>query len=79
MKIKLDIHTWTLKQEGSTMGYKYDELRIKESSGQRLYLTAMRDGMRIITVSKMMKFEDGRVYLSFKGKKVEIGTYEEVA
>jgi len=78
MKIKIDIHTWTIKEAGSMNGYKYDSLRIKESSGHRLYLTGMRDGMRIITVTKMMKFEDGKVYISFKGKKIEIGTYEEV-
>jgi hypothetical protein len=79
MKIKLDIHTWSIDQSGTHEGYEYNQLKIKESKGKRLYLTAIKDGMRMVTLSKVMKFEEGRVYLSFGKNKVEIGTYTEVA
>jgi hypothetical protein len=71
--ITLNIHTWS----GTYEGYKYNQLKIKESKGKRLYLTAIKDGMRMITLTKVMKFEEGKVLLSFGKNKIEIGTYEE--
>ncbi|GLI82351.1 hypothetical protein ANABIO32_00370 [Rossellomorea marisflavi] len=78
MTIKLDIHTWTIDHSGTHEGYKYDQLKINNSSGKRLYLTAINKGMRMVTVSKLMKFEEGKVLLSFGKNKIEIGTYQEV-
>lgn len=79
MKIKLNIHTWEIKHYGQQDQYKYDLLKVKESKGKRLYLTAVKDGMQMTTVIKIMKFEKGKIYLSFGKNKVEIGTYKEVA
>lgn len=79
MTIKLDIHTWEFNQTGEHNGYTYDQLRINESKGRKLYLTAIKNGMRMVTVSKIMKFEDGKIFISFGKNKIEIGTYKEVA
>jgi hypothetical protein len=79
MAIKLNIHTWTIEQSGKQDQYVYDSLKIKESKGKRLYMTAIKDGMRMTTVIKTMKFEEGKIYISFGKVKHEIGTYEEVA
>jgi hypothetical protein len=79
MTIKLNIHTWIIKQSGKQDQYTYDSLRIKESKGKRLYMTAIKNGIPMVTVIKTMKFEDGKIYISFGKVKHEIGTYEEVA
>ena len=79
MAIKLNIQTWTINQSGKQDQYTYDTLKIKESKGKRLYLTAIKDGMRMTTVIKTMKFEEGKIYISFGKAKHEIGSYEEVA
>lgn len=79
MTIKLNIHTWEIKQKGKQDQYEYDSLIIKESKGKRLYLTAIKNGMRMTTVIKTMKFDNGKIYLSFGKVKHEIGTYEEVS
>jgi hypothetical protein len=79
MTIKLNIHTWTIEQSGKQDQYTYDSLRIKESKGKRLYMTAIKNGIRMTTVIKTMKFEDGKIIISFGKVKHEIGTYEEVA
>jgi hypothetical protein len=79
MTIKLNIHTWTIEQSGKKEQYSYDSLTIKESKGKRLYMTAIKNGMRMTTVIKTMKFEEGKIYVSFGKVKHEIGTYEEIA
>ncbi|PAD70687.1 hypothetical protein CHH83_02465 [Bacillus sp. 7586-K] len=79
MKIILNIHTWEIKQSGKKDQYVYDSLRIKESKGKRLYLTAIKNGIRMVEVIKTMKFEEGKIIVSFGKVKHEIGTYEEVA
>jgi hypothetical protein len=79
MTIKLNIHTWTIEQSGKQDQYSYDSLNIKESKGKRLYLTAIKNGMRMTTVIKTMKLEEGKIIISFGKVKHEIGTYEEVA
>jgi hypothetical protein len=78
MTIKLNIHTWTIEQSGKQDQYMYDSLKIKESKGKRLYLTAIKEGMRMTTVMKTMKFEEGKIFISFGKVTHEIGTYEEV-
>jgi hypothetical protein len=79
MKIKLNIHTWQIEQSGKKDQYTYDSLKIKASKGKRLYLTAFKNNMPMVEVIKMMKFENGKVYISFGKVKHEIGTYKEVA
>jgi hypothetical protein len=79
MTIILNIHTWTINQSGKQDQWSYDSLKIRESSGKRLYLTAIKDGIRMTTVIKTMNFQDGKIYISFGKVKHEIGTYEEVA
>lgn len=78
MKIKLNIHTWIIEHNGKQDQYEYDTLKIKESKGKRLYLSAIKNGMRMTTVTKIMKFENGKVYITFGKDKIEIGTYEEI-
>jgi hypothetical protein len=79
MTIKLNINTWTINQSGKQDHYEYDSLKIKESKGKRLYLTGIKNGIRMTTVIKTMKFEEGKIFISFGKVKHEIGTYEEVA
>lgn len=79
MTIKLNIHTWTIEQSGKQDQYSYDSLQIRESSGKRLYMTAIKNGIRMTTVIKTMKFEEGKIIISFGRVKHVIGTYEEVA
>lgn len=79
MTIKLNIHTWIIEHSGKQDQYEYDTLQIRESKGKRLYLTAIKNGIRMTGVIKTMKFEEGKIILSFGKKKIEIGTYEEVA
>jgi hypothetical protein len=79
MTIKLDIHTWIIEKPGKQDQYTYDTLKIKESKGKRLYMTAIKNGMKMVTVMKTMKFEDGKIFVSFgKNDKMEIGTYTEI-
>lgn len=79
MKIKLNIHTWLINQSGKKDQYEYDSLKIKASKGKRLYLTAFKNHMPMVEVIKIMKFEEGKIYISFGKNKYEIGTYEEIA
>ncbi|MCM3109992.1 hypothetical protein [Lederbergia lenta] len=79
MKTIVKIHTNNLKHNGKHEGYSYNELQLRESSGRRLYFTAINKGIRMITVVKMMKLAEGRVFVTFGKVKYEIGTYEEVA
>ena len=79
MSINININSWIIEHTGTHEGYAYDKLQIKESSGHRLYLTTIKNGMRMNTMIKIMKLEEGKVYLSFNKKKIEIGTYKEVA
>lgn len=76
-KITPTIQTWEFKQQGKTIeGYEYDTLKIKSSSGKRLYLTGIKNGIKMAEVIKTMKFEDGKIVLSFGKNEIEIGTYE---
>lgn len=75
--ITVTIHTNTIQHQGEHDNYTYDELRLKESSGKRLYFMAIKNGIRMVTVPKVMQLKDNKVYISFGKVKYEIGTYEE--
>ncbi|MCC9021795.1 hypothetical protein [Bacillus nakamurai] len=77
-KVMVMIHTNTLEHNGVYEGFKYNELKLKETKGKRLYYTAIKNGLRMITVPKLMKLEEGKVFVSFGKIKYEIGSYEEV-
>lgn len=80
-RVELDIHTTIFKQEGKTeSGYAYDTIKLVRYSGHRMYCTGIKNGIPMQEVRKTMQLEDGKIYLSFGKKKIEIGTYsEEVA
>lgn len=79
-KINVHIHSSEIKQNGKTRdGYSYDTLRIKHTSGRRVYYTWMKNEIPMQEVVKVMQLNEGKVYLSFGKKKIEIGTYEKVA
>ncbi|WP_017696854.1 hypothetical protein [Bacillus subtilis] len=77
-KIMVMIHTNTLEHNGVYEGYKYNELKLKETSGKRLYYTAIKNGLGMITVPKIMKLQEGKVFVSFGKTQYEIGSYKEV-
>ncbi len=78
-KINVLLHTNNIQHNGMHEGYSYNELRLNETSGKRIYFTAIKNGMKMITVIKNMQFIDGKVLVSFGKKKYVIGTYEEVS
>lgn len=78
-KINVLLHSNNIQHSGKHEGYHYDELRLYETSGKRIYFTAIKNGMKMITVIKNMQFIDGKVLVSFGKKKYVIGTYEEVS
>lgn len=78
-KINVLLHSNNIQHTGKHEGYHYDELRLNETSGKRIYFTAIKNGMKMITVIKNIQFIDGKVLVSFGKKKYVIGTYEEVS
>ena len=60
MSINININSWIIEHTGTHEGYAYDKLQIKESSGHRLYLTTIKNGMRMNTMIKIMKLEEIR-------------------
>lgn len=79
MTIILNIHTWLINQSGKQDQWSYDSLQVSRTQGKRIYLTAIKNGVRMTSVIKTMKFEDGKIILSFGKVAHEIGTYEEVS
>ena len=86
MKIKVnlnyDIHNLTKKAKakndwGDTR--EFDSVRVREISGRRAYLIAIKDGMNMLTIAKMIEFKNGIMTVKFGKEKIEIGTYEQVA
>lgn len=78
-KINVLLHTNNIQHNGKHEGYSYNELSLNETSGKRLYFSAIKNGMKMITLIKNMQFMDGKVYVSFEKVKYEIGSYEEVS
>lgn len=79
MKSNIHLYSSEIKQEGKTSsGYAFDTLKLKHTRGHRLYFTGVKNGTPMQEVIKVMKLENGKVYLSFGKEKIEIGTYEEV-
>ncbi|UUV25891.1 MULTISPECIES: hypothetical protein [Lysinibacillus] len=78
-KINVLLHTNNIQHNGKYEEYSYNELRLNETSGKRLYFSAIKNGMKMITIIKNMQFMDGKVYVSFGKVKYEIGSYEEVS
>lgn len=78
IKINVTLHTQNIQHTGKHEGYSYNELKLNETSGKRLYFTAINNGMRMVTLIKNMVFKEGKVFVTFGKTKYEIGTYEEV-
>lgn len=79
MKVNVHIYSSRIEQSGKTSsGYEYDSLRINYTSGHRVYCSGMKNEIPMQEVIKVMQLNEGKVYLSFGKKKIEIGTYEEV-
>ena len=78
-KINVLLHTQNIQHAGKHEGYSYNELKLNNTSGKRLYFTAIKNGMRMVTLIKNMILDEGKVFVSFGKKKYEIGTYEEVS
>lgn len=76
---EITLNVATIKEEGNLFGYSYDELRItpsRISDSETVTLSAMRDGKAIRSVQKGIQYDNGNVTISFKGKRVTIGTYK---
>lgn len=54
----------------------FDSFKVKRFSGQRVYLSVMKDGMNMTELSKKMEFRNGDVFVSFGRSKVKVGEYE---
>jgi len=84
MAIKLDLNMNVIKYEfkaESDFGFKRhcEGFRVQYTSGKRVYITAISEGMNFTTLQKNMRFEDnGNVELSFGKDSVKIGEYATV-
>ena len=54
-----------------------DSFKINYTSGQRVYITPIKDSMKITTISKNMIFQDGIINIKQGKQVVSIGTYTE--
>jgi hypothetical protein len=78
MTIQITLHSNEIKKAGKHEKREYDSLQIKRFGNGRIYLTAIKNNMRMFEVRKQMQLENGKVFLSFgKNDKLEIGTYTE--
>lgn len=76
--INVTLTNQEFKHEGTHNNRSYDSLRVKSISNGRIYFTIIKDQMKLSTMAKQMKLEDGNVYVSFgKEGKLFIGTYSD--
>ena len=76
MKIFVTMLKNNIQHIGEHEGYTYDELILEETSGKRLYFAAIKNGEYMTTLIKVMKMQDGKIFITFEEIKHEIGTYE---
>ena len=55
-----------------------DSFRINYTSGKRVYITPIKDGMKITEIAKNMIFDNGLINLKQGKQIITIGTYEEI-
>ncbi|MFB0831527.1 hypothetical protein ACEU2D_18230 [Brevibacillus laterosporus] len=55
---------------------QFDAIRVKSFSGQRVYLSAIKNSMNLKEIIKKMCFENGNAYVSIGKNKVKIGEYK---
>lgn len=78
MTIKIELNSYDFEHSFKHEGREYTGFKIKYSEKTRMYITAIKDQMKMKTIAKQMKFEDGNVIISFgKNDKLVIGTYSE--
>ena len=66
----------TFKHEGR----EFDSIQYQYTRGKSMYFSAINNGIKYRTISKVMKFnDDGSVYISFGKVRLIIGSYKEVA
>jgi hypothetical protein len=56
---------------------EFDHIKVKTFSSSRVYIAAIKDGLKLMEIGKQMNFKEGNVYITFGKKKINIGTYEE--
>ncbi|TPG68675.1 hypothetical protein EEL31_09160 [Brevibacillus laterosporus] len=55
---------------------QFDGIRVKSFSGQRVYLSAIKNSMNLKEIIKKMCFKNGNAYVSIGKNKVKIGEYK---
>jgi hypothetical protein len=75
--ITLDLNLNAIPFTGKYEHRSFDSFKVKYTSGKRVYITIINNGMRLTNISKLMKFEDGKVLISFGKNQLNIGTYLE--
>jgi hypothetical protein len=73
--IKLDLNLSAIPFNGTHEKRQYQAFKVNYTSGKRVYITLIKDGYNLTTISKLMKFEEGNVNISFGKNKLCIGTY----
>lgn len=54
----------------------YDGFIINRTSGKRVYMQTVKDGILQNSFFKTMKFENGNVFINFGKDKIKIGSYK---
>ena len=83
MTIQINLTTTTIpciaKYKDSFGNVKeMDSFRVKRFSGKSVYIVALKDNIKMSTVRKVMKFEEGKVFIKMGESLINIGTYKEV-
>lgn len=53
-----------------------DHFKINYTSGKRVYLTAIKNSLRLTRISKKMILDNGKASVKFGNQEITIGTYE---
>ena len=77
IEIKKDIYP-CIAQFKDSYGYKreMDSFKINYTSGKRVYITPIKDNVKITEVAKNMIFDNGLINLKQGNQIINIGTYQ---
>lgn len=76
MTIQVTLNANEFNRTGEYNDRQYTSLRVKSVSNGRIYFFTINNQMKLTTMAKQMKCEDGIVFVSFgKNDKLGIGTY----
>lgn len=74
--IQVTLNANEFEHTGEYNGHPYTSLKVGRISNGRIYFTTINNQMRMSTMAKQMKLENGNVVISFgKNDKMIIGTY----